>query len=226
MLATVFRLTCADWPLIAAPQTWETQTAAGFVAVRNEAISGVELSAGVRVIDYRFTYDSILRDDEANVGPVYVSALRSTRSSWFGRPVAVGHALRFELPLTSSETDATVVAAAPSFHVRMPLGPSIAVHGRAIALLWAALPDAGPDTRAALGLGSQAVAAVTDWLAVSAGLDLQGGWYGRGLDHLAGRAGLRVQAGRGHVVEAATLAPLVGEEVHDLAFVLGVSLSL
>lgn len=187
-----------------------------FAEARFDHLAGVEVALGARVLDWRFAQTAVFPERELAVGPLYVGGHRAADSRWFGRAVTIGHSLRFEIPGTDTGYEPVTVAAAPAYHVSMATSERTRVHGRVAALLWAALPDAGVETRAALSTGFDGALALGDHVSVIAGTEVQGGWYDAGLDHVLLRGGARVGFGESRIA-LGVVAPLFGEERTNLA---------
>ncbi len=183
-------------------------------------LSGFEFSLGARLVDYRFAQSAVFTDGELSAGPISVGVLRPTRSTWWGIPVAVAHAIRFEVPYTNLADQDLSVAASPSALATLTPSPRLHLHGRMAALLWSVLPESGADSRAALLASTDVAYAPVSAFSLNAGLEAQAGWYGLGLDHLQARGGVRLKIGDG-AIEISAATTLVGEERNDLVMWLG-----
>jgi hypothetical protein len=129
---------------------------------------------------------------------------------------------RLEMPFTRSRLDGSTGAlqlgAAATWHA----APRLRVHGHAALLGWYASSTSGRDGRAALMTSADAAYRAIRWLSLFAGADVQIGWYGWGLDHVAVRAGSHWRVKGLWRAELAAGVPLAGTERTDLAFSLGV----
>lgn len=183
--------------------------------------SGFEFSVGARIVDYRFAQSAVFTDAELALGPVSLGVLRPHQSSWWGQPVVTSHALRLEVPGTHGGGQPLTIAASPSFLLTMMPSPQLHVHGRVAGLLWSVLPGSGPDSRSALLASSDVAYAPFSYFAVTLGAEVQGGWYGLGLDHLLARAGLRAAINKDNAIELSAANAIAGAERADLVVWLG-----
>lgn len=183
--------------------------------------TGFEFSLGARLVDYRFAQSAVFTDGSYSLGPISVGVLRPRRTRLWGYSIVSAHAFRFELPFTNSSDESPVIAASPSLLATMMLSSRLHLHARSSALLWSVLPASGPDSRAALLASSDIAYAPLPMLAVTAGTEVQGGWYGVGLDHLLARAGVRALIGSENAIELSAASAFLGSERTDLIVWLG-----
>jgi hypothetical protein len=87
---------------------------------------------------------------------------------------------------------------------------------------WYASSSTGSTTRGAAALSADLSWRVIRWLSVTAGADVQLGWYGAGLDHVALRAGAHWRVKGPWRAEVAAGLPLLGAERQNFAVTLGV----
>lgn len=183
--------------------------------------SGFEFGIGARLADFRFAQTGAFKADELSAGPIHVSALRPSKRRWFGNEVVLSHGLGVNIPWTNSGNDNFTLSVTPSVMSTMFLSPKLHVHGRVAVLLWSVLPEAGADGRAAL-LGSSDVGyAPLSFASLIAGAQVQGGWYGLGLDHVQVRGGLRVAVSEKGALELSAGSVVAGRERADLVVWLG-----
>lgn len=183
--------------------------------------TGFEFSLGVRLVDYRFAQSANFTDGEYSLGPITVGVLRPRHTSLWGYSLVTAHALRFELPFTNIHNDDLTITASPSLLATMMVSSRLHLHARSSVLLWSVLPAAGPDSRAALLASSDVAYAVFPLLAVTVGTEVQGGWYGLGLDHLLARVGMRASIGSEGAIEFSAASILAGSEQTDFVVWLG-----
>jgi len=183
--------------------------------------AGFEFSVGARLLDYRFAQSAVFTEGEFSVGPISVGVLRPRSTQWWGIPVAIGHAIRFEVPYTNSSDENLTVAASPTFLVTLTPASTFHIHSRIAALLWSVLPEAGADSRAALLASTDIAYAPASVFALTTGIEAQGGWYGVGLDHIQARAGFRTGIGAVGALEVSAGTTLAGAERNDLVFWIG-----
>ncbi len=183
-------------------------------------ISGFEFSLSARAADYRFAQSAVFTDGDLQAGPLSFGVLRPLKKRWWNIPTRVGHSLRFDIPRTNLADNSVTVSASPSLLATLMPSSNFHVHGRISALLWSVLPEAGADSRAALLTSLDASYAPASVFSLVAGAELQGGWYGLGLDHLQGRAGLRFGVGSG-AIELSAASVVAGSERSDLVAWIG-----
>jgi hypothetical protein len=183
--------------------------------------AGFEFSVGAQLVDYRFAQSAVFTKGDLAIGPVSIGVLRPRTTSWWGIPVAVGHAIRFEIPYTNSSDQNLTVAASPAFLATLTPSRVLHIHARMAALLWSVLPESGADSRLALLASTDIAYAPANIFAITTGVEAQGGWYGVGLDHVQARAGLRTGLGASGVLELSAATTLAGAERNDLVFWVG-----
>jgi len=202
--------------LVDTPNFYGSLSASLLVDYRYLTSTGFELGVGARLLDYRFTQTAVFTTADLTLGPVHVDVVRPARSNWWGKPLVLSHALRVEIPRSNLSDDNIVVALSPSIMSSMFVSPAVHWHSRAAALLWTALPDSGPDGRAALIVSSDLAYSPLSFASLLVGTEVQGGWYGLGLDHLQVRGGLRIATGEFGAVELSAGTAIAGEERADL----------
>ena len=207
--------------LIDEPEFYGTLSGSLFLDYRILHATGFEFGIGARVVDYRFAQSAVFTADEFSFGPLHVDALRPDNRNWFGKPVVLSHAIRLELPLTNTSDDNLTVSVSPSMIASMFVSDKMHLHGRVAGLLWSVLPDSGPDSRAALLSSLDLGYSPVSFASLLVGTEVQGGWYGLGLDHLQARAGLRIAAGSGAAIELSAGTALLGSERADIVTWLG-----
>lgn len=219
--ASGFRAGTRAFATIDTPNFYGTLSGALFLDYRLLTASGFEFSAGARFVDYRFAQSAVFTDGEFSVGPISLGVLRPQRKSWWGVPVVSSHGLRFELPLTNSSDQNITVSASPTALVTMMPSSQLHLHGRLAGLLWSTLPESGADSRAALIASTDVAYAPVSFLAATAGVEAQGGWYGLGLDHLIARGGLNIPIGDDNALQLSIAHSFAGAERADMIFWLG-----
>lgn len=198
-----------------------TLSASLFIDYRILHDSGFEFGIGARLVDYRFAQSAVFTANEFSVGPVHLDVLRPSKRTWFGQPLVLSHGFRFDVPYTNSSDGSFTLSASPSIMATMFLSPSLHWHGRVSALLWSVLPDAGADGRSAL-LGSTDLSySPYSLTSLLIGTEVQGGWYGLGLDHWQVRGGMRIRAGASGAMELSAGTALAGNERADLVLWFG-----
>ncbi len=207
--------------LVDKPEFYGTLSGSLFLDYRILHATGFEFGIGARVVDYRFAQTAVFTADEFAFGPIHVDALRPENRNWFGKSVVLSHAIRLELPLTNTSDDNFTLAVSPSVMASMFLSEKMHLHGRVAGLLWSVLADSGPDSRAALLSSVDLSYAPLSFASLLVGGEVQGGWYGVGLDHLQARAGIRIAAGSGAGIELSAGTALLGSERADIVTWLG-----
>jgi hypothetical protein len=207
--------------LIDTPDFYGSLSGSFFFDYHTRHESGFEFGIGARLIDYRFAQSAVFTADEVSGGPVYLEVLRPAKRNWFGYPAVLGHGLRVDVPYSNSSDDSFTLSASPSVMASVFLSTSMHLHGRVAALLWSVLPDSGADGRTALLASSDFSYAPHSRIGLLVGTELQGGWYGLGLDHLQARAGLRVRTGDSGAIELSAGTALAGSERADLVAWIG-----
>ena len=190
-------------------------TAAGslFLSGRWLTRGGIELSAAVRAIDYRFAQNAVLTADEVSLGPIVLGISQSRPTRQLGRRGSWAPELRLEIPRSTWPGEATAIAASPAATLSLAWSQNLQVHLRGRLLLWAARGGAGIDPRAAAAASTDVGWRLGRWTAITAGLEAQAGWH-ESFDHVLTRAAVRV--GADVAVELAAAAPTLGAERTDL----------
>ncbi len=207
--------------IIDTPAFYGTLSASLFGQYRWLSAAGYEFSVGARIVDYRFAQSAVFTDAELALGPLSVSALRPRATTLWGRAAVIAHSMRFELPLSNSSDENLKVTASPAYLLTLMASDSLHVHGRVAGLLWSNLADSGVDARAALLASADLAYVPLSAISLLVGADVQGGWYGLGLDHVLPRVGMRVAIGDEGAVEVSAGSALLGSERTDLVFWFG-----
>ncbi len=207
--------------LIDTPNFYGTVGASVFFDWRFVHASGFEFGMGAKLIDARFVQSAVFSDTELNVGPLYLSIAKPTPKTWWNKDVVVSHALRVDVPLTSTSNEALTVSASPSVSASISLAPTLQLHSRIAALLWSTVPESGADSRTAFQSSLDIGYTPASSLALLLGAEAQSGWYGLGLDHLQARAGLRIATGQKGAIELSGGQVVVGTEGKTLVVWLG-----
>ncbi|MBK9037487.1 MAG: hypothetical protein IPL61_40625 [Myxococcales bacterium] len=192
------------------------------VAVRLVEQRRFEWGLAVRAAEVAFIQNAVWKIVEPTYGPLLVHGAFGAEAALAGRPLRVAVVAQAELPYTrstiASSTGAVQLAAVVTWQARARLR----IHARAAALGWYGRAVTGTSTRAA-GLASlDASWRARRWLSADLGVDVQGGWYGLGLDHVAARVGAHWRVIGPWRVAIAVGVPLVGAERQDVAASLGV----
>lgn len=198
-----------------------TLSSSMFVGVRLQR-ERLELEAGVRAVDYRFAQNAVVTARELAVGPVWLALTRVHAARLLGRDAAWSWTGRIDVVGSDRGYDIATGAAAVSVQGVLMLRERLQLLGRVAALGWLAAPIDAPETRGAVAAGSDLGWRPWPRVGVTAGAELQGGWYGAGLDHVLVRGGASVRVGTVRL-ELAIAAPLGGAERADLVIVLGLS---
>jgi hypothetical protein len=212
----------ADGALVAArgeaaidlPAFYGTLAAAWLAEARAVSAAGVELTAGARLIDYRFAQNAVATADELTGGPLYLGAARAVRHRLAGRPLAVLHGVRIAVPWSDAGRATAALIVVPSLDASLALAPRLQLHGRAALRLWTAFAVDGAQSRGALSVSADA-AARRGRLAVALGAVVELGAPEPALDRLAGRAALRIGLGAAGRLELAGVARLLGRDRTD-----------
>ena len=205
--------------LIDTPGFYGTLASSMFVGLR-AGDERLELEGGLRAVDFRFAQNAVVTAHAFAVGPVYLALTHAHPARMFGRDAIWSWTWRLDLPATNRGYHVTTTAAALSAQALVPMTRHLRLLGRVAAFGWAAAPVDAPDGRGALSASSD-----VDWqpwrrLALTGGAEVQGGWYGLGLDHVLARGGLRLHLG-GYRLELGVAAPLLGTERTNLVVLLG-----
>lgn len=191
-------------------------TLGGDLAIETAFVEAQRFEWGLafRVVDLAFVQNAVWKQTTATYGPVSVHAAASRRTTLNGRPLVQAVRARIALPYTQSRLDSTSGALQVTGVSTWQVRTRTRLHARATVLGWFGSSVGGATARAALGLGADASWRANRWLSLTGGLDVQVGWHGVGLDHVAARAGFRWRirgAWRGDVGLGAPV-PLVGAE--------------
>jgi hypothetical protein len=173
---------------------------------------------GVRLLDGLVYADGELDTDDAGYGPVSAHLALGGDTALGGRPVAAAAYLRAELPYTRSRLDGSSGGVQLGGAATWALRSRTRLHAR-VAILAAYTSVSGERDGQLAGLASfDATWRAVSWLGLSAGVDVQTGWYGLGLDHVAARASAHWRVQGPWRVELAGGLPLAGDEPTALAF--------
>lgn len=204
--------------LVDTPDFYGTLGGDLFIGVRFLEDMGFEWGATVRVVDVTFAQTAVLTATEATYGPISVHGAIGTAQS---DDLHLGGELRVELPFTRAIGEPSSAGAQLAGLATYAAHDTVALHGRAALLGWYATSAGGTDTRGAGLVSVDASIRAITWLRASAGLELQGGWYRSGVDHLAARLGAHWRVVGPWRVDVGAVVPIAGEERTDLAFTLG-----
>jgi hypothetical protein len=192
------------------------------IAIRLLESSGFEWGVALRAVDGVFVQNAVLTVDEVGYGPVSGHIALGDRSELAGKPLARALYARLELPFTRSRLDGSTGALQVGAAATWLAAPRLRVHGHAALLGWYASSTGGRDGRAAFMTSVDAAYRAVRSLSIAAGADVQVGWYGWGLDHVAVHAGAHWRVKGLWRAELAAGAPLAGTERTDLAFTVAV----
>ncbi len=207
--------------LLEEPEPGDTARAsATFLARFREGALGWAI--GVRMLDAQVVQGGGLEVSDVGYGPVLGELAWGGRREALGRPLAGAVFARVELPYTRSELVGSSGAIQLGAAATWAPARRVRLHGR-VALLggYTRAPE-GSDTRGAILVSADLSWRAIKWLTPSAGVDVQTGWYGDALDHLAVRAGVHWRLTGVWRAAAAAGTPLVGTEATDLGVTLGV----
>ncbi|MCB9561150.1 MAG: hypothetical protein H6708_12150 [Kofleriaceae bacterium] len=182
---------------------------------------GFEWGATLQVADVTFAQTAVLAVTEAGYGPVGLHAAVSRATSLAGRDLRLGGVVGFELPFTRSALDASSAGGQLAGLATWEASDRVVIHGRLGVLGWYGASAGGTSTRGAIAASADAAVRTWSWLRAFGGLEVQGGWYGGGLDHVALRLGAHWRLRGPWQLDAAAAAPLVGAERTDVAFTFG-----
>jgi hypothetical protein len=220
-VAEKYQLGARSYALIDTPNFYGTLAGSIYFDWSMVHLSGFELGLGARLLDARFVQSAVLPMSELAAGPLRAWAVKPRETTLFGIDAIVSHALLLDIPATNFSLSVPSLAASPALLVTFKPSADFRWHARLAALLWAALPESGVDHRAALAASTDVALRTWSWLAFTAGVEVQGGWYGLGLDHLVPRGGARFGWGKGHAIELTAGTAVLGEERADLSMWLG-----
>jgi hypothetical protein len=205
--------------LIDLPEFYGTLDAAVYLGVR-WPVGRVELSVAARVVDWRFVQNASLQATELGLGPVSAGILVPLRAGrWHLAP-----SLRLILPFTDTAYDVPAGTVEAGFHAGLRASLRVTLLGGATFHTFVTSPPGTVHARGALALSAGTGLELARWFRVLAGVEVAGGWFGAGLDHLLVRGGLRFVSRRAGSFDLVVAAPLAGEERTNL--VLGLDWSL
>jgi hypothetical protein len=182
----------------------------------------VEYGLGVRLLDATFVQNAVLKVTETGYGPITAQVALGDQGPVAGRPAAYVVYARVEVPFTRAELAMSSGGIQLGGALTWQIGAHHRLHGR-VGLLGAyASSAAGSETRGAGVASVDLSSTLLSWLVATGGVDVQGGWFGAGLDHVAARAGAHWRITGVWRAAVAAGVPLVGAERTDVAFTLGV----
>jgi len=170
---------------------------------------GVEWGVTVQVVDYTFAQTAVVTASDATYGPFSLHGAVGRR---YKERAYVAAYLHTEVPFTRSILDSTLWGTQVAGLVTYDAHRRVALHGRVGGLFWFGSSEAGATSRGAGVISVDAAVRTVRWMDAFAGLELQSGWYGVGLDHLATRIGAHWRIRGDWRVEVAGLVPLAGTE--------------
>ncbi|MCG8420196.1 MAG: hypothetical protein MJE77_19875 [Proteobacteria bacterium] len=192
-----------------------TATGSVFVALRVQESPGYEWELSVRLADYHHVRNDPKARDKVAFGPVFLGTARLFSGRLLGMRAVYSPSVRLSVPMTNTGHDVATASASPAFAATVEVADKLLVHGRVAVLLWGALATDDPDGRVAFAVATDAAYLLTGSFAVTAGSQVQTGWYGVGLDHLVVRSAIRVRLARGYRIDLAASVPLAGAERTD-----------
>ncbi len=192
------------------------------VAARFVESNRLEWGFGLRVVDAVVVQNAVFTVDELGYGPISAHLALGGASVLAGKPLRGAVYARLEAPFTRSRLDGSSGALQLGGAATWRLAPRWRAHGHVAALGWYASSTSGRDGRAAAATSADLGWRPRGWLGLFLGADLQVGWYGWGLDHLAVRSGAHWRVKGLWRVELAAGRPLLGAERTDLGFGLAV----
>lgn len=208
--------------LVDTPDFYGTLGGDATVQIRLLEEWGLEWGFSLRAIDAVFVQNAVLAVDELGYGPLGAHVAWGGDGVLAGRPFVRALHARVEVPFTRSRLDSSSGGLLVGAGVTWLLAPRVRLHGHAGALGWYASSTSGRTGRAAAQASVDLTARPVRWLALFAGADVQAGWYGWGLDHLALRGGGHWRVKGLWRVELAAGLPVAGAERMDVAGVLSV----
>ena len=171
------------------------------------------MRVGVRIIDYRFVQNAVIKASELGVGPVRIGYSRHREIVLGGRRLQLAPSVDLLLPYTNSTLEPLELSAFAALAARYRLGAANSFSARLGALVWGSSSSVGGATgRAAVSVLGQYERRIGTRGAFYGGLEVQGGWYGLGLDHLLFRLGFGRRVGTRSTLSVALLAPVLGAE--------------
>lgn len=212
-------LRTAAHALVDAPSFYGTLGGDVALGIRFVERFGLEWGATLRLADVTFAQTAVLAVTELQYGPAVAHvALEKVLSE----DLHVAGLFAVELPFTRSDVETSTAGSQLAALATWRAADRVALHGRLAALGWYGASAGGTSTRGAIVASSDAAIRTVHWLDAFAGLELSGGWYRGGVDHLAARAGVHWRVKGPWRVDVGALVPIAGEERLDLAFTLGV----
>ena len=204
--------------LVDTPDFYGTLGGDLFVGIRFLEDSGFEWGATIRLVELTFAQTAVLTATETAYGPISLHGAIGEAQS---ENLHIGGQLRVELPFTRAIGQPSTAGAQLAGLATYRAHDRVAVHGRAAMLGWYGASVGGTDLRGGLLVSTDASVRTVSWLHAAVGLELGGGWYRSGVDHLAARLGAHWRVFGPWRVDLGALVPLAGEERTDVAFTLG-----
>ena len=181
----------------------------------------LEWGFALRLLDLTFVQNAVLKVDEVGYGPISAHVAYGSRGRIFKVPRRSAYYARVELPFTRSRLDGSTGALQLGVADTWRLTARIRFYSHAAALAWYASSTSGRDFRTAIMGAADVGYAPVHWLGLTAGLDVQLGYFGYDAPVMAvhGSAHWRVKGL--WRVELAAGTPLLGDERADLHVNLG-----
>jgi hypothetical protein len=192
------------------------------LAARVVESSWLEWGLGLRLLDGVFVQNAVLSVTELGYGPVSAHVAIGADGSLAGRRARRAAYVRADVPFTRASLDSHSGALQLGVAETLMLGPRLRLHAHVAVLGWYGASTGGRVTRASVSGSLDAAWRPIRWMTLLAGADVQGGWYGLGLDHVAARVATHWRVRGLWRAEFAAGLPLAGAERTDLGFALGV----
>jgi len=189
------------------------------IGVRTLEDFGLEWGLSLQIADYTFAQTAVVTASQATYGPFSLHGALGRR---LRDDLQVTAYLRTEVPFTRSLLDVSMAGSQAAALASWDAHRRVVLHGRIAALFWYASSQAGDDVRGAALVSTDASIRAIRWLDAIAGLELQAGWYGAGVDHLAARAGAHWRVRGAWRVEVAAVVPFAGAERTNAALTIAV----
>lgn len=170
-----------------------------------------EWGLGFRAVDVAFVQNAVWKKTEVSYGPLSAHGAASRRTTLRGRPLVQSVVVRLALPFTESRLDSTSGALQVQGLATWQVRTRTRLHARAMLLGWYG-ESLRTSTRGALAVAFDGSWRANRWLALTGGVDVQTGWHGLGLDHVAARGGVRWRVRGNWRAELGVGLPLLGTE--------------
>lgn len=181
-----------------------------------------ELDVAVRAVRAVYVQNAVTRVTTAQLGPLVLGGAWGTRLGDGAGAVQLALAGSLELPYTRNEVDTLHTSGDLAVLATTSLTARTTLHAR-LGLVWMYASSLGGSTaRAAPRAGVDLARRVGRRIAVHAGVDVQAGWYGAGLDHVHLRAGVHARLRGAWRLMAGLGVPASGEERTSAVLDLGV----